>query len=173
MDAELLSSISADWLFRRPASLFQVFDRMDWDTGQIPTYDEASYGLARLVARGYITATYLSRQGIRLKATPRGVGLRRVAGKHARQIYRRRLPYGFQVTAVIAQLAGAAGPSVGDISFGRLPELTEQIWQSEVDAYVRDGELWIERARHIGGLGRLFRMFLRWRHPEYFDDGPA
>jgi len=141
MDAALLGSIAGMWPFS--TSLPKLVENVDFDMREVPTFDEASYGLARLIARDLISATYSPTKGIRLRATQAGRNLRRAAGRYRRETSKSRWARIGEISIAIAHLEGAPSwptPEVEDRSVGRLPKLAKDTWDEYVAAYGRDWE---------------------------------
>jgi hypothetical protein len=163
-DAALLDIIAA-WPFGLSISLPKLIENYDFEMREVPTFDEVSYGLARLMARGYITGAYSAKRGIRLKRTRAGEDLRKAAGRHRRTFSTHRWPRIGEYGVAIGDLIGAPrwpAEEVEDRSVGRLPNLARDVWDNEVEQYVKAGEKYIASAARVG---RLMRRFLRWRRP--------
>jgi hypothetical protein len=71
-DAWLLAALTEGSRDGRPVSLRDLVHDADWLNRRIPTFDQISYGLPRLVAAGFATV-----DGYRFRATPKAIALRR------------------------------------------------------------------------------------------------
>lgn len=165
-DAALLDTIAA-WPFGFSISLPKLVENYDFNMRDIPTFDEISYGLARLMARGYITATYSDKRGVRLKRTRAGAALRQAAGRHRRSIFRSRWPRIGEYPTALGDLVGAPrwpAEEVEDRSAGRLPKLTEHDWDLALEEYKRSWDTYFEATDRSVGLVRRYRK--GWPHTE-------
>jgi hypothetical protein len=101
----------------------------------IPTFDEMSYGLPRLIAAGYLTVGQDGRRGIVLRATPKATRLRKSVE-----------------AGTLGDVLGAVGSAVGaapypdaeppeDRSLGRLPGLEPE----DLDAATEAHGDWVDR----------------------------
>jgi hypothetical protein len=173
VDAELIEAICGDWWLRRAYTTAQLLDNVDFENRDVPTFDQVSYGLARLLACGYIKATYSPERGVRVRSTDKGVALRRSAGRLRRKTSPWRWARIGEHPAAIAELIGAPTPTaygeVGDVSLGRLPKLTEADYEAATAANRREAERFMEREHLairiieplIGGVARVWRLFRR------------
>jgi hypothetical protein len=148
VDAWLLAALTERWSWSRPPKLWELVNDADWLDRGIPTYDEVSYSLPRLIAAGYAIATRDDGGELRLKATRRGFDLRS-------QVKARSLG------AVLSGMALAVGakpypePEEEDRSLGRLEGLAEHEW----DAAVHANEVWMSSSF----VSRLIRRL--WVRP--------
>lgn len=163
-DAALLEAIAG----HRTVSLRALIEQFDFENRAIPTFDEVSYGLVRLIARGYIRATWSQKRGIRLFSTRAGEDLRRAAGRYRRKTSRFKWPRIGEYPSAISHLVGAPAwpqPELEDRSFGRLPKLSEVEWNAAVRSYERWFDQW---SKPILAFGRVFRWILiRLRPDDY------
>jgi hypothetical protein len=138
IDAELLDAISGASLLGAGLriTLGKMLDSVDFENREIPSYDQVSYGLARLMARGYVTAGYSRRHGIRVRATSKGMDVRRAAALRRKETSPHRWPRAGEYTTAIAgvldiPLPWQQQPTV--ISAGRFPRLSESEWKEIVE----------------------------------------
>jgi hypothetical protein len=160
-DAALLAQIGDGWWFRHGTSLKKLLENYDFDQRDVPTYDDVSYGLARLVAAGYVRATYSPTNGIRLYATPRRKALVREAEELRRRTSPFRWPRIGEVSFAIAELLNAErSPKPDDRTIGRLPRLDQAAWDEVVASYNKEWDETLRRARPAANvlalMGRLF-----------------
>jgi hypothetical protein len=135
-DAQVLTAIPGKFLWSRGISLEHFINNFDFENREMPTFDEASYGLARLMANGLITATHSPTRGIRLLATRKGVDLQKAAERFRRQTSRHRWARIGERPAALAHLVGAPEwpeAEVEDRSVGRMPRLDEKTWAQAVN----------------------------------------
>jgi hypothetical protein len=131
----------------RPLTLAELMNDADWLNRLVPTYDELSYGLPRLIAAGYVV---ISSQGtlLRLQPTTKARELRKAASKEARAL---------GVLEAVGRLAGAQpypNPEAEDRSLGRLPGLS----QADVDEAFRNYTAWLwPQAKLLLAASRLVR----------------
>jgi hypothetical protein len=126
----------------RLVSLRNLVHDFDWLNRAIPTFDELSFGMARLAAAGYAIVSPSPSGELLFRATPEAMRLRKSATGHP-------------VEAIPAAI-GAHHGSDEDRSLGRLPGLTPEALVSAVAAHAS----WVERwSRPLIRLARL----LAWR----------
>lgn len=129
----------------RSSTLQQFVHDCDWLNRAVPTFDEASFGLARLVAHGFIE---ISGHGPSLRLTATGPAKALRNGVAA------------QPVGVVAAMENAMRPLFGasdDRSLGRVDGLTASDWDRAVSGHAR----WVERwSRPLVGLARLLS---RWQ----------
>jgi hypothetical protein len=164
MDAEILSAICGN---RRPIKLVQIINGVYFHNGEIPTFDQASFGLARLMTAGYIKTIDSNEAGIWVKATGRCLRLARAAERRRLERWpNHSWARDGERSAAFAELVGASVQSalneVGDQSVGRIPNLTEDAFQSIVNAWLRD----TRSMRRSVRIGRLIRRLLRKGRPQ-------
>jgi hypothetical protein len=99
----------------------------DWLNRAVPSYDDLSYGIQRLVAAGYAITSESSTGDLLFAATPQSTQLRRSAKAHP-------------AVAIRAALRTQITP-VEDRSLGRLRGLTPQAVEAAVAAHAS----WIDR----------------------------
>ena len=117
----------------------------DWLNRAVPTFDELSFGLPRLVAAGYATVSASSSGDLLFGATPAAMRLRRGTT-------------GSPLAAITAAV-GADRGAADDRSLGRLTGLTPEALDSAVAAHTS----WVRRwSRPFIFLARLLT---RWQDP--------
>jgi len=122
----------------RLVPLQNVIHDYDWLNRAIPTFDDVSFGIPRLVAAGYASASESSSGELLLGATPQAMRLRQS-------------PIGHPVEAIAAALRANTG-AAEDRSLGRLRGLTPQA----LDAAVAAHGSWVHRwSRPLIFLARL------------------
>lgn len=153
-DANLLAGITAKW-HGRPQSLRDFIGAMAWDADTIPSFDEVSFGLQRLVAAGYVTIERKPGQGLRLRATTK-------ASQLGKQIGKGRVARGEIASRAEAALGlSRGGPE--DRSLGRLPDLDREEWDRDVGLWTRNFWHW---AKPWMALSRGLRWILRRLRPD-------
>ncbi len=157
LDAALLDGIvarGARWL-----SLGELIGQVDDVEHWVPTFDDGSYGLSRLVAAGFVEV-HGSGPDIRVRATPQAIALRR--GTKDR----------FSSEALGVKPWGE--PEIEDRSLGPLRGLEPEDWDAAVRAYhaaSTEGCLpWLAAgclgaAAAVGGIGIAVRSVVRRRRP--------
>src|SRR3954452_970323 len=75
-DAWLLAALTQGSHDGRPVTLQRFVHDADWLNRQIPTFDEVSYGLPRLLAAGFLTVGHDVRKGIVFRSTSKATTLR-------------------------------------------------------------------------------------------------
>jgi hypothetical protein len=113
-DAWLLAALTEGSHDGRAVSLRDLVHDADWLNRLIPSFDELSFGLPRLIAAGFLTVGSDGENGPVLRATPKAIELRRSV--KARSL-------GDVITGM-EQAVGARShpvPEVEDRSLGRLP----------------------------------------------------
>jgi hypothetical protein len=124
----------------------------DWLNRAIPTFDEVSFGVPRLIAAGFVTVGNSPKSGIVFRVTPKAVHLRKsIKAK------------------TLGDVLGQVGRAVGaepypnpeppeDRSRGRLPGLAPE----DLDAAIRAHSEWVGRwSRPFVVLARLLT---RWQN---------
>jgi hypothetical protein len=125
-DAWLLAALTESG--GRDVSLRALVHDYDWLEREIPSFDELSYGLPRLIAAGLAAVHGHGRQ-LRLRATPKAMALRRSIPGHP--------------ISAIARLVGAtADAGGGDRSLGRLAALDRDELASAVRTHGRRVMRW-------------------------------
>ena len=76
-DAWLLAAFTEGSSPGRPVRLRDLVHDADWLNRAIPTFDEMSFGLRRLVAAGFLVIQTDRKGGLRFEATPTATSLRR------------------------------------------------------------------------------------------------
>jgi hypothetical protein len=134
-DAWLLAALTESSHGGRPVNFRDFVHDADWLNRAIPTFDEMSFGLHRLVAAGFLVVGHDPQYGLVLRATPKATHLRR-------SIKARTLG---DVLNGVGQAVGAAPypePEPDeDRSLGRLPGLDPD----DLDTAVREHGAWVER----------------------------
>jgi hypothetical protein len=126
-DACLLAAVTESWR-RRPIGLGDLIANYDWLDRSIPTFDEVSFGLPRLVAAGFVDVEKLEAGEIKVRATRKAQALRATIKVHT-------------LGGVLAEMSAAVGaPPYGhheteDRSLGRLVGFEASAWDDEVLAY--------------------------------------
>lgn len=135
-DASLVAALTESG--GRYVPLRNLIHDYDWLNRAVPTYDDLSFGIPRLVAAGYAVTRESSNGGLLFAATPESMALRRSANAHA-------------AVAIPAALRAKIAP-IEDRSLGRLPWLTPQALEVAVNEHAS----WIDRwSRPLVGLARL------------------
>lgn len=75
-DAWLLAALTEGSHDGRPVNLRQLVNDADWLNRSIPTFDELSFGLPRLVDAGFLTVRVDPNDGLLLSATSQAIRLR-------------------------------------------------------------------------------------------------
>jgi hypothetical protein len=75
-DAWLLAALTEGSHDGRPVNLRDFVNDADWLNRLIPTFDEMSFGLPRLVAAGYLVVGYDPKERLVFRATPKATKLR-------------------------------------------------------------------------------------------------
>ncbi len=75
-DAWLLAALTEGSHDGRPVNLRDFVNDADWLNRLIPTFDEMSFGLPRLVAAGFLVVGYDPKEGLVFRATPKAAKLR-------------------------------------------------------------------------------------------------
>jgi hypothetical protein len=127
----------------RLVPLRNVIHDYDWLNRAIPTFDELSFGMPRLVAAGLAAVGQSSSGELVLGATAEAMRLRRSADGHP-------------VPAIAAALRASIG-SVEDRSLGRLRGLTSEALDAAVAAHAS----WVDRWSRP--LVFLARMLSKWQ----------
>ncbi len=128
---------------------------VDWLNRAIPTFDEVSFGLQRLVAAGFLIVDSAPETRLMLHPTPKAIHLRR--SLKARSL-------GDVLTAMqrAVEAAPYPEPEVEDRSRGRLPGLELQ----DFDAAVRDHGAWVERwSKPLVVAARAFSKWQSHKRP--------
>lgn len=134
-DAWLLAALTESSREGRPVTLRELVHDADWLNRSIPTFDELSFGLPRLMTAGFLTVHQDAATGVRFEATPKATRLRSsVKGKTLGDTL-----MGME-QAVGAVVYPAAEPPE-DRSLGPLPGLQPEDLGAAVQAH---GE-WVER----------------------------
>lgn len=128
-DAWLLAALTEGSHDGRAVTLAQFVHDADWLNHAIPTFDEVSFGLPRLVAHGVMTV-----DGLRFRATPKAIALRKsVKGR----------TLGDVLIGITERVGARRYPEteVEDRSLGRLPGLQP----SHLEAAVQEHSRWMDR----------------------------
>jgi hypothetical protein len=75
-DAWLLAALTEGSDDGRPVDLRELINDADWLNRMIPTFDELSFGLPRLVAAGFLVVGQGAKKGLVFQATPNATRLR-------------------------------------------------------------------------------------------------
>ena len=143
-DAELLAALTES--SGRRVRLRDLVHDYDWVNRAIPTFDELSYGMQRLVAAGFASVSSARGKELEFQATHDAVGLRKSISGH---------PTSRIAAAIDVNHEGE------DRSLGRLAGLTQEAFQEAVRAH----SSWVER--WSGPFVALARVLSWWqrRHP--------
>jgi hypothetical protein len=145
-DAYLLAATTGSFR-KRARPLRDLIADYDWLERDIPTFDEVSFGLPRLIAAGYLEVG--SRQGRTfVRATPKARRLR--STKRAKTLGGR--------LGEVAAAVGAAPypqPEIEDRSLGRLTGLDSVEWDEEVRAYHASWGTGTHRAKNVAAVGAV------------------
>jgi hypothetical protein len=76
-DAWLLAALTEGSPDGRRMTLREFVNDADWLMRGIPTFDEMSFGLPRLIGAGFLTVGYDVKAGIVFRATPKATALRK------------------------------------------------------------------------------------------------
>ncbi len=126
-DAWLLAALLEGSHDGRPVTLPEFVHDADWLNRLVPTFDEVSYGLPRLIAAGYLTVGHDDRNGLVLQSTPKA---------RAMDVDRPAETLGGVLEAVAMAVDAVPYPEAEppeDRSLGRLPGLEPE----DLDAAVR------------------------------------
>jgi hypothetical protein len=130
-DAWLLAAVTESG---RRVNLQGLIHDADWLNRLIPTFDELSYGIPRLISHGYVVVHRTRNGELRFSATPTAQKMRNSIKADS---------LGAVITGM-AELVGARPwpePETEDRTVGRLPSLTP----ADVDAAVAQHARWVER----------------------------
>jgi len=148
----LLAAVTERSRNGRPIRLRDLVHDADWLDRAIPTFDELSYGLPRLIQAGYVTVETGPRDGLLFRATAQATEVRR-------SLKPRRLGdvvIGFEREVGTVAYAGKEPPE--DRSLGRLPGLKPD----DLDAAVKEHAAWV--ARWSWPLVIVARALTRWQN---------
>jgi hypothetical protein len=135
-DAALVAALTES--SGRPTPLRDLVHDLDWLNRGIPSYDELSFGIPRLVASGYALVSATPTGELLFASTTEALRLRRSTKRHA-------------AAAILEALRSQVGPSE-DRSLGRLPGLTPQAFDAAVAAHAS----WVGRwSRPLVAAARL------------------
>lgn len=135
-DAWLLAALTEGSHDGRPVKLRDFVHDADWLNRSIPTFDEMSFGLPRLVAAGFLVVGYDPKEGLVFRATPEATKLR--GSVKARSL-------GDVLNGVGEAVGAAPYPApepAEDRSLGRLPGLEADA----LDTAIREHGEWVERS---------------------------
>lgn len=134
-DAGLVAALSES--DGRRVDLQRLIHDFDWLIRDIPTYDQLSYGMARLMANGYVDVYRNGKGRLRFAATPATRALRRQVDADAHALA--------DVVVGMTRLLGAKSwpePEPDeDRTLGRLPGLMPSDVEVAIDRHGR----WVER----------------------------
>ena len=150
-DAWLLAALTEGSHDGRPVTLQDFVHDADWLNRLIPTFDEMSFGLPRLIAAGYMTVGEDVKSGLVFRATPKAIMLRKSIDRRPGSVIQ-----GVE-QAVGALPYGQAEPE-GDRSLGRLPGLA----QEDVTAAVEAHGAWV--ARWSKPFVAAAQLLTRWQN---------
>ena len=155
-DAWLLAALTEGSHDGRPVTLRKFVHDADWLNRAIPTFDEVSFGLPRLVAAGFLTVECSPKDGLTLSATPKAIGLRRSVKTDRR--------LGSAIIEMENAVQASSYPHVEDEdrSLGRLSGLEPAMW----DAALRAHGSWMDRwSRPAVAVGRALTWWQNRRRP--------
>jgi hypothetical protein len=134
-DAWLLAALTEGSHDGRAVTLQDLVHDADWLNRLIPTFDEMSYGLPRLIAAGFMTVGQDVKKGIVFRATPKAIRLRKSVKAGT-------------LGGVLEGVGNAVGAAPypdpeppEDRSLGRLPGLEPEDLDAAVDAH----GAWVDR----------------------------
>jgi len=149
-DAWLLAALTEGSHDGRSVTLPDFLHDTDWLNRLLPTFDELSFGLPRLIAAGLLTVDNDATKGMVLQATPEAIRL----GKSAR---RSGNALGGMTRAVGARVYPDADLPE-DRSCGRLPGFEPEDLEAATTAYKE----WFDRAsKPYVAVGRLLAKLMR------------
>lgn len=152
-DAYLLAALTESG--GRGVDLPSLLHDYDWLNRDIPTFDELSFGIPRLVAHGYAEVGRNNRGELRFRATRSAHALRRSIDARARTIG--------DVVIAMATIVGTAPypePEVEDRALGRLDELR----QDDLDLARQKYGAWMARwSRPLIAMARLVGWWVNRR----------
>jgi hypothetical protein len=131
-DAWLLAALTEGSHDGRPVTLRDLIHDADWLNRDIPSFDEISYGIPRLIAAGFAKVGYSASNGLVFRATAKAQRLRRsVRGEWD------------SIVAISTAIGAKPHPEeeAEDRSLGRLPGLEPE----DVTAAVAEHASWVER----------------------------
>ena len=134
-DAWLLAVLTEGSHDGRPVTLQDLVHDADWLQRLIPTFDEVSLGLPRLIAAGFMTVGHDVKRGIVFRATPKATGLRESVDAKS---------LGGLLEGVVRAVGAEPYPDPEppeDRSLGRLPGLEPD----DLDAAIRSHGEWVDR----------------------------
>lgn len=132
-DAWLLAALTEGSYDGRAMTLQDLIHDADWLNRSIPTFDEISFGLPRLVAAGYLTVDADAEGGLALRATSRAIRVGRAVRANARD--------GVIVAMEKAVSRPRPEPDPEDRSLGRLTGLDQPTFERAVAAH----SMWVQR----------------------------
>jgi hypothetical protein len=162
-DAVLLAACTESGGRGQPVDLRTLIHDLDWLDRSIPTFDEISYGIPRLVANGYVVVTSDERDQLQFTASPSARALRNsIKGDSLAD-----------VVIEMTRFVGAAPwpeTEVGDRSLGRLSGLTT----SDVDRAVRQHARWVEHlSKPLIAASRVLGCCLNRRGRSPVEEQPS
>lgn len=152
-DAVLLAAFTESGGRGRPIDLRTLIHDADWLDRSIPTFEELSYGIPRLVASGYVVVTSDDGDELRFTATPAARSLRdSIKGDSLGEV----------VIEMTRLVGGAPWPETEseDRSLGRLAGLTPPDVDRAIKQHARYMEHW---SKPLIAASRVLRWWLERR----------
>ena len=151
-DAWLLAALTESSHDGRPVTLRDLVHDADWLNRAIPTFDEMSFGLPRLIAAGFMTVGVGGTSGVDFRASSEATKLRKSIKAETLG----------GVLAAVAEAVGAApypeSEPPEDRSLGRLPGLEPD----DLEVAIREHGEWVERwSKPFVGAARALT---RWQN---------
>ncbi len=145
-DGWLLAALTESSRDGRPVTLRWFIHDADWLNRAIPTFDEISYGMPRLVAAGYVTV-----DGLSFRATPKATKLRELVDAGT-------VTLGGVIVGMerAVEALGDASQEPEDRSLGRLPGFSP----GDLAAAVHEHGAWVERWSRVVVLPAVAAMRL-------------
>ena len=135
-DAWLLAALTEGSHDGRPVNLRDFVNDADWLDRSIPTFDEMSFGLPRLVAAGFLVVGSDPREGLVFRATPKATKLRRsVKAKSLGDVLN-------GVGEAVGAVPYPEPEPAEDRSFGRLPGLESDALERAIQEHGERIERW-------------------------------
>lgn len=157
-DAQVLAAVMEHSQAGNTQKLSEFVHDYDWLNRALPTFEEVSFALHRLVATGHVVVSRQPGKRIRLRATPKAIALRRQVEAKARTLG--------DVVAGVALALGCASypePESEDQSLGPLPTFQRAEWEGAVEAYEKWFDHW---TKPWLTLSRFVHWWFRHTRPE-------
>jgi hypothetical protein len=149
----LLAAVTESGGRGRPIDLRTLIHDADWLDRGIPTFDQISYGIPRLVASGYVVVSVDDGDELRFTATPAARSLRKSIAGHR---------LGDVVIEMTRLVAASPRPEVEieDRSLGRLAGMTPPHLERAIRQHARYVAHW---SKPLIAASRLLRWWLERR----------